>query len=59
MLDLGGAEKKKELYAKVNAKVFTQAFESLHLSDGTYSADDAKIARQGDLGQGEGLTEAK
>jgi hypothetical protein len=33
MLDAGGAEKRRELYAKVNAKVITAAFESLVLGD--------------------------
>ena len=58
MLDAGGALKRKELYAKVNAKVFTQAFEDMTLGDG-YSAEEAKVAKYGDLGQGENLTAAK
>lgn len=59
MLDAGGAEKRRELYAKVNAKVITAAFESMVLSEGVYSASDAKIAKDGDIGQGESLAEQK
>lgn len=59
MLELGGEAKRKELYAKVNAKVFTQAFESMSLGSGEMTAEEAKVAKQGDLGQGENLTAAK
>ena len=57
MLDLGGEAKRKELYAKVNAKVFTQAFESMTIE--SYSTEEAKVAKFGDIGQGENLTAAK
>lgn len=59
MLDLGGAAKQKELYALVNAKVFTKEFESMSLEEGGFTAEDAKVAQYGDLGQGENLTAAK
>lgn len=58
MLELGGEAKRKELYAKVNAKVMTQAFETMSV-EGAYSAEEAKVAKFGDLGQGENLTAAK
>lgn len=59
MLDLGGEAKRKDLYAKVNAKVFTQAFESMTLSGSEMTAEEAKVAKYGDIGQGENLTAAK
>ena len=59
MLNAGGAQKRKDLYAKVNAKVFTQAFEDMSLGPDGYSAEEEKIAKYGDIGQGENLTAAK
>lgn len=61
MMDAGGEQKRKELLAKVNAKVFTAAFDSMSLQPGDvgYSAEEAKVARYGDIGQGEHLTSAK
>ena len=59
MLDLGGAAKRKELYAKVNARVFTQAFEDMSLGSDGYTAEEVKVAKYGDIGQGENLTSAK
>jgi hypothetical protein len=58
MLDLGGEAKRKELYAKVNAKVLTKEFELMTV-EGAYSAEEAKVAKYGDMGQGENLTAAK
>ena len=60
MLDLGGEAKRKDLYAKVNAKVMTEAFEKMNL-EGAYAvtAEEAKVAKFGDIGQGENLTAAK
>lgn len=61
MMDAGGDQKRKELLAKVNAKVFTAAFDSISLQpgDANFTAEEAKVAKFGDLGQGENLTGAK
>ena len=61
MMDAGGDQKRKELLAKVNAKVFTAAFDSITLQPGDagFTAEEAKVAKFGDLGQGEHLTGAK
>lgn len=50
MLDLGGAAKRKELYAKVNARVFTEEFNALSLGHEAFTSEEAKVAKYGDLG---------
>ena len=50
MLEAGGEAKRKELYSKVNAKVFTQAFESMSLGADGFTAEEAKTAKYGDIG---------
>lgn len=51
-MDAGGELRRKELFAKVNTRVFSSAFESMSLqpAESGYNAEDAKVAKYGDLG---------
>lgn len=58
MMELGGEEARKKLFAKVmNAKMSVDQVEISGAIE--YSAEEAKVAREGDDGQGERMVGAK
>jgi len=65
MMQLGGEERRKELFAKLNNSKMTAGFEQLSLQDdnkragNNYTEEEKKVAKYGEIGQGDYLTDAK
>ena len=58
MMDLGGEEARKKLFAKVMSS--KMAYEEVnHAQVQEYNAEEAKVQAEGDIGQGERLGQAK
>ena len=68
MMEVGGAEARNQLFAKTQEYLLSHGVNKINLSSMQasaagqsmgYSENDKKIQNQGDIGQGEGLADAK
>lgn len=60
MMALGGEDRRKELFAKLNKNKMTAGFEQMNLNDNNnYTEEEKKVAMYGEKGQGDYLTDAK
>ena len=60
MMEAGDPSKRQELLEKVNASKISGQFDQMNLNSGSnYNDEEAKVAKYGDIGQGERLTGAK
>ena len=61
MLDLGGEEKRRQLLARVRSNRIAQggSDDLMVATENQLNAEEAKVQMQGDIGQGNRLTDAK
>lgn len=60
MLDLGGEEKRRQLLARVRSNRIAEGGSDLMVAqEAQLNAEESKVQAQGDIGQGNRLTDAK